>query len=173
MREHWPKAALILCGFAAVAVILHQRQPAARSNEPTYQGKPLSVWLSGLDSQDARQAKAALAAMGPKAIPFVLAKLRYGEILHAQGIGALVAIGSPLALHLVTAFADRSEEVRVAAIAALGVLASKQNLSTNTIISALTKRLDDRSAEVRLLPFLPWPVSGLGVFRPFRHSSRH
>jgi HEAT repeat protein len=161
MKEHWPKVALIVCSIVAIfAALLTQKGPAGRTQEPSYQGTSLSAWVSQLDSQNGRHAHAALAAIGPKAVPFILVRVRYGEILRAQGIAALVAIGSPAAPNLVAAFEDRSEEVRVAAVAAAGALAWKQKLSIDPVMPGLIKRLDDASPEVRFAAVLA--LAGFG-----------
>jgi HEAT repeat protein len=72
MKKHWQEAALVLCGLVAVCVLLASLIRPCSLAEPEYGGKRLSFWVSQLDGNNGHQARAALRAIGPEGVPFLL-----------------------------------------------------------------------------------------------------
>src|SRR5437899_11447096 len=72
MKKRWR---LVLAGLG-FAILLATVFMLGRLKEPTYQGKPLSYWVARLGSDEIhgapKDAVAAIRAIGPKAVPFLL-----------------------------------------------------------------------------------------------------
>jgi hypothetical protein len=69
-----PSLALVILLLALLGVAVWQTGP----REPSYQGKPLSYWIGHTRGNDSpKEHQAAVAAMGSKAVPFLIARLRW------------------------------------------------------------------------------------------------
>src|SRR5216117_4029967 len=77
---------IVLCVAAAI-VILVVGIYALRPREPSYQGKSLSEWVDLLYTPNHTQAMNSIAAIGPKAIPFLSRKRGVGILLFKEFIG--------------------------------------------------------------------------------------
>ena len=186
MKQHWRKI-MIVAGVAILSLFL---AVLLRPREPTYQGKPLSywaeqLWTPGAAEQD--QARTALRAIGPKAVPLLLGQIRRQNSLSlrlyrdtwprlprtfrrvfprpkpldedlARRIGLAVGqIGAAAVPHLIPALEDRHDGVRLAAVVAMERIAPK----SDTAVTAVARLLKDPSGLLRFSA-----VNALGRMRP-------
>ena len=149
MTEQWPKAVLVLCGVASLAVLVVLPFRNGVPKEPCHRGKSLSYWVGQLDTKNGRQAQVAVRAIGPKAVSVLLAEVRHGEALHGETVTALMALGPSAVPGLIEAFDDQCDEVRLAAIAGIGTLRRQLGPQLNTVVRSLAKRVDDSNDHVR------------------------
>jgi hypothetical protein len=86
--------------------------------EPRYEGKPLSYWIGHTRGNDSpNQHQAALAAMGDKAVPFLIARLRWKPLPAVQWLSSRFP-----RFPLLADYTDRHRMARQGAVYALGVL---------------------------------------------------
>jgi len=176
MKGRWRK---IICIFATVAVlaagflIVWLLQPA----EPTYKGKSLSLWLEQMDGRNASEdARAALLDIGPRAVPFLLKRVRNegslsqqlyrsiwarlpktaqqrlgqpgwtGRALYSRVAMGLSLVGPPALPQLISALTDPDSRVRLVAVGAVGLMGAEAQAPVRAVVP-LTK---DPDPEVQL-----------------------
>jgi hypothetical protein len=99
---------------AVLSVVFLLAGSSARAQEPEYDGKPLGHWVEELRAGHARSARAAFAAMGPRAadaVPALLALLEDGDA-GSQAAECLGLIGRPAVPGLLKALDNESDAVR-------------------------------------------------------------
>jgi HEAT repeat protein len=158
-NDRWIRAALALFGIAALAVLSFTAFQYRAAGQPRCDGKPLSFWLARLDSRQAPQSQAALRRLGPKALPFILERIRQGEGLYAESVVALRALGPEANPGLIAALNDPSDDVRAAAIATVATVGLSSETQVASAVEALARLVDDPVVEVRFAAIL-----GLGRF---------
>ncbi len=187
--------AAVLAGLLALAMYV-----VLSSGEPTYQGKTVDRWLDGfaeiqrrvtisltnlpgsniratLDSRQA--ASTALAVIGPKAVPYIVRRLKLSEspwhhkyhdaypdwpawvkkllptpsleLSDTEGASAFIDIGPPVEPRLVALLGNDSVSVRTAAAFALGWLNHYDKTDIRNAIPGLTKGVGDGDPELRCM----------------------
>ncbi len=171
MKARWHRTVAVVAGAAvclSVAIWLRPR-------EPMYQGKPVSYWVDRLLEPDPGPAQIAVREFGPKATPFILAKVRREHSLshrlyravwpklpaslqrtfgkprprtssHRQIVyESLAGMRAPAVPELIKALRDRSSDVRAVAAHALGAIGAE----AHTAIPELIRLLSDSNGLVR------------------------
>lgn len=187
----WVLMAALLAGLGELAVYL-----VLASREPVYQGKTVDRWLDNLaemrrehasttpvgplpDLKMREGARTALAVIGPKAVPFVVNRLKLAEspwhhkyhdayprwpawlkkitpspkleLADAEGGEAFMDIGPAVEPQLVPLLDDDSVAVRTAAASALGSLNHYHHTDIRNAIPGLTRGVEDQDSEVRFM----------------------
>ena len=159
MNEQWPKAILVLFGVAALGVLFTLPfRPSDTAPHP--RSRSLSFWVGQLDTKDGQKAQIALRTIGLKAVPLLLAKLRQGDALPAETVGALRALGPDAVPSLVAALDDHCEEVRITAITTIGALRQQIGQQVTTVVPGLARNVSDPSADVRIAAMVV--LAGIG-----------
>jgi hypothetical protein len=109
--------ALAFLFVAALGVAIWQMGP----REPRYEGKPLSYWIGHTRGNDTpKERQAALASMGDKAVPFLVARLRWKASPAVQWLLARFP-----RFPLLADFTFRQYVAQYGAVYAVGVLGPK------------------------------------------------
>jgi hypothetical protein len=185
MRKRWRLSLGLALAIALTAFVWHTIRSQWLPSEPMYQGRPLSAWLPkvlfenpGGVHHSPDHYKDALAAVGPPAIPFILAKLRKSDSALANryrdlwprfpailkrllpkpnppdystwsAAAALICLGTNAIPSLMNAMDDGNPAIRAAAGQALCGFAGGA-LSTKDTIRIFGQAINDSDAEVRL-----------------------
>jgi HEAT repeat protein len=155
MKKHWPEAALVLCGLAAVCVLLASMIRPRRSVEPEYGEKPLSYWVAQLGGDNGNRARAALRGIGPEGVSFLL-KAKRTESFDDRPFIDLSLLGPRAVPALVTAFEDQSPVVRLAAVNAVTALVPQLGRKAEIAVPGVIKLLSDPYAQIRFAALLAW-----------------
>src|SRR5579871_6679404 len=117
---------------------------AEGKDEPTYEGKPLHVWLEEIKHNDPKvreKAAKAMGEMGPQAeaaVPALLAALEDSEPpVRSAAIQALGAIGRPAVAPLIDLLKHKEIPVRGNAALALGRIGPRAKAAVPALIMAL------------------------------------
>jgi hypothetical protein len=90
MNTRW-RLRLVGLGLAILLALAYSIVPSA---EPVYQGKPLSYWVTRLGSDEMhgapKDAVAAIRAIGPKAVPFLLEWMPHRQSRGPAGVARIV-----------------------------------------------------------------------------------
>jgi HEAT repeat protein len=185
MRKRWRLTLGLALAVALTAFVWHGIRSQWLPSEPMYQGRPLSSWLPkvlfenpGGVQNSPDHYRDALAAVGPPAVPFILAKLRKSDSALANryrdlwprfpavlqrvlpkpsppdystwsAAAALICLGTNAIPALVDAMDDGNPAVREAVGQALCGLAGGA-LSTKDTARLFGQAIKDSDAEVRV-----------------------
>jgi HEAT repeats len=185
MRKRWFPSLCLALAVALIAFIWHTIRSQWLPSEPMYQGKPLSSWLPvvlfenpGGVHHSPDHYKDALAAVGPPAVPFILAKLRKSDSALANryrdlwprfpavlkrilpkpkppdystwsAAAALICLGTNVIPALADAMDDGNPAIREVAGQALCGMAGG-GLSTKDTARIFGRAIKDSDAEVRV-----------------------
>ena len=187
MKRHGRKTILILLGVFAVALIV---VVLMRSPEPVYRGKNVSFWLEqkAAGTSDWTEITNAFYQIGPKAVPYIAARLRWDQswvagcyrrawphlpdflrkrvsppkdpFKEVSAVNVFANIGPSAIPSLILLLKDENATVRSSSAWALESLRSS-GYGDDVNISALASALSDPDANVRL-----HVASALGEFGP-------
>jgi hypothetical protein len=91
LRRKWRSGLVVALALAAIGLLLF----ASRTNEPSYQGRALSDWLTDIEkANDEREAEPAMNAvrqMGTNAIPYLLGMMRAEDSKLKETFNTLVS----------------------------------------------------------------------------------
>jgi hypothetical protein len=90
LRKKWRLGLIAVLGLAAIGALLY----ASRTNEPSFQGRALSDWLTDIekanDDREAEPAKDAVRQIGTNAIPYLLGMMRAEDSKLKETFNTLV-----------------------------------------------------------------------------------
>ena len=175
---------VLLVGFVAA---LMPRTPV----EPSYQGRSASSWLDNFSVRSGRSigdAHVALKAMGPRAAPAIIRRLKASESFwqikyrllfskaparvsrflpapraefsHIDAANAFFAIGPGVKPTLIGALQTRSPEMRAAGAGALYFLGTDAGADIADAIPGLTRTLRDKNAAARMFSAFALATTG-------------
>jgi HEAT repeat protein len=146
-NDYWTKAALVVCGIAAVAALIVARQ------RPREEPGDLLTYYS---VENTGPVVACLRALGSRSVPVLLEQIRKEKLLRSDIVAQMTTLGPDAVPYLVAAFDDSSPKVRLAAIRTFVSLRGDLERHAVKAVPPLLKLMRDPNVEIRYTAALAW-----------------